>query len=93
MELFERFEREVTGSRLFGQVLLAKAELLGSAGRNDEARATLEKLLASEHSLGQEKASTLYAIGEIYMHEARPDLAISYFQRLYVICTGVGVTG
>ena len=85
MELFERFEREVTGSRLFGQVLLAKAELLGSAGRNDEARATLEKLLASEHSLGQQKASALYAIGEIYMREARPDLAISYFQRLYVM--------
>ena len=85
MELFERFEREVTGSRLFGQVLLAKAELLGGAGRTDEARATLEKLLASEHSLGQEKARALYAIGEIYMHEARPDLAISYFQRLYVM--------
>ena len=85
MELLERFEREISGSRLFGQVLLAKAELLGDAGRTDEARETLEKLLASEHSLGQEKARALYAIGEIYMDEARPDLAISYFQRLYVM--------
>jgi TolA-binding protein len=85
LELFERFEREVTGSRLFGQVLLAKAELLGDAGRTGEARATLEKLLASEHSLGQEKARALYAIGEIYMNEAKPYLAISYFQRLYVM--------
>jgi TolA-binding protein len=85
LELFDRFEREVVGSRLFGRVMLAKAELLGNAGRTDEARAALERLLCSETSLGQEKAKALYAIGEIYMGEARPDLAISYFQRLYLM--------
>jgi TolA-binding protein len=85
LELFGRFEREVVGSRLFGEVMLAKAELLENAGRTDEARAALERLLSSESSLGQEKAKALYAIGEIYMGEARPDLAVSYFQRLYVM--------
>jgi tetratricopeptide (TPR) repeat protein len=85
LELFDRFEREVVGSRLFGQVMLAKAELLENAGRIDEARAALERLLSSEHSLGQEKAKALYAIGEIYMEQAKPELAISYFQRLYIM--------
>ena len=85
LEQFDRFEREVAGSRLFGEVMLARAELLQMGGRITEARGALERLLANEHPLGQEKAKALYLIGEIYMNEARPDLAIPYFQRLYVM--------
>ena len=85
LEQFDRFEREVLGSRLFGEVMLARAELLQIGGRLTEARGALERLLANEHALGQEKAKALYLIGEIYMNEARPDLAIPYFQRLYVM--------
>ena len=85
LEQFDRFEREVAGSRLFGEVMLARAELLQMGGRITEARGALERLLANEHALGQEKAKALYLIGEIYMNEARPDLAIPYFQRLYVM--------
>jgi tetratricopeptide (TPR) repeat protein len=83
LEHFDRFEREVLGSRLFGEVMLARAELLQIGGRLTEARRALEGLLA--HALGQEKAKALYLIGEIYMNEAKPDLAIPYFQRLYVM--------
>jgi tetratricopeptide (TPR) repeat protein len=85
LEQFDRFERELLGSRLFGEVMLARAELLQSGGRLTEARSALERLLANEYALGQEKAKALYLIGEIYMNEARPDLAIPYFQRLYVM--------
>jgi len=85
LEQFDRFEREVVGSRLFGEVMLARAELLQISGRVAEARKALERLLANEYVLGQEKAEALYLIGEIYMNEARPDLAIPYFQRLYVM--------
>ena len=85
LEQFDRFEREVIGSRLFGEVMLARAELLQMSGRMTEAREALERLLASEYALGQEKAKALYLIGEIYMNESRPDLAIPYFQRLYVM--------
>ncbi len=85
LEQFDRFEREVLGSRLFGEVMLARAELLQMGGRMTEARGALERLLANENALGQEKAKALYLIGEIHMNEARPDLAIPYFQRLYVM--------
>ena len=85
LEQFDRFEREVLGSRLFGEVMLARAELLQMGGRTIEARGALERLLANENALGHEKAKALYLIGEIYMNEARPDLAIPYFQRLYVM--------
>ncbi len=85
LEQFDRFEREVIGSRLFAEVMLARAELLQMSGRMTEAREALERLLASEYALGQEKAKALYLIGEIYMNESRPDLAIPYFQRLYVM--------
>ncbi len=85
LEQFDRFEREVIGSRLFGEVMLARAELLQMSGRMTEAREALERLLANEYALGQEKAEALYVIGEIYMNESRPDLAIPYFQRLYVM--------
>ncbi|HEY5706388.1 MAG TPA: tetratricopeptide repeat protein [Terrimicrobiaceae bacterium] len=85
LEQFDRFEREITGSRLFGEVMLFRAELLQKDGRTAEARGALERLLTSEYALGQEKAKALYLIGEIYMNEARPDLAIPYFQRLYVM--------
>jgi tetratricopeptide (TPR) repeat protein len=82
---YDRFERETMGSRLFGQVMLAKAELLTTRGQSAEARAALEKLLAYEYSSGQDKAKALFLIGEGYMKEGKPDKAIPYFQRIYVM--------
>lgn len=82
---FDRFERETVGSRLFGQVTLDKAELLKQRGRNAEARETLEKLLAYEYSSGLEKARALYLIGDMYMTEGKPALALPYYQRIYVM--------
>ncbi|MFZ0710393.1 MAG: tetratricopeptide repeat protein [Terrimicrobiaceae bacterium] len=85
LEQFDRFEREVVGSRLFGAVMLARAELLESGGRKAEARAALDRLLGDPSALGHEKAKALYLMGEIHMNEARPDLAIPYYQRLYLM--------
>lgn len=82
---FERFERETFGSRLFGQVMLQKAELQAARGQNAEARQTLDKLLAYEYSSGLEKARALYLMGELYMKEGKPNLAIPYYQRIYVM--------
>ena len=85
LRLFERFEREIAGSRLFGEVMLSRAQILHADGRMAEGREALEKLLASEYALGKEKAEALYLIGETHMGDSRPDLAIPYFQRLYVM--------
>jgi tetratricopeptide (TPR) repeat protein len=85
LEQFDRFEREVAGSRLFGEAMLIRAKILQASGRPADSRSSLEKLLASEDAIGKEKAEALYLIGELHMGESRPDLAIPYFQRLYVM--------
>lgn len=82
---FDRFEREIPASRQAGAVYLAKAGLLEKRGRTDDAVASLEALLKSEYSSGQQKAEALYRIGDIYMRAGKPKLAIPYFQRIYVM--------
>lgn len=82
---FDRFERETMGSVIFGKTLLAKAQLLDSRGLYPDARKTLEAVLASTSSTGQEKAEALFRIGDIYMREGKPQLAVPYFQRIYVM--------
>lgn len=85
MAHFERFMRETNGSRQTGRVLLAKAELEAERGQNAAARASLEALLASNATTGQEKARALYEIGELFMQESNPSLALPYFQRIYIM--------
>ena len=85
LQLFERFEREIVGSPLVGEVMLSRAQILQANGRGAECREVLEKLLASEYAMGKEKAEALYLIGDTYMRDSRPELAIPYFQRLYVM--------
>ena len=85
LQLFERFEREIVGSPLVGEVMLSRAQILQANGRGAECREVLEKLLASEYAMGKEKAEALYLIGDTHMRDSRPELAIPYFQRLYVM--------
>jgi len=82
---FDRYEKETLGSMLVGKVLLAKAGLQQKQGRTDDARATLEALLANPLSGGKEKAEALFRIGEIHMASGKPQLAVPYFQRIYVM--------
>lgn len=85
LSYFNRFEKETLGSMIFGRVMLAKAKLLQERGEFDGARGSLEALLASISATGPEKAEALYRIGEIYMKEGKPQLAVPYFQRIYVM--------
>lgn len=82
---FDRFEKETLGSPVYGHVLLAKAELLEKRGEKAGALAALEAVLANKYSTGSEKAEALYRIGEIHMAQGKPDLAVPYFQRIYVM--------
>jgi len=70
---------------LYGKILLAKAGLEEKRGQYAGARKSLEALLANPYSAGQEKAEALYLMGEIYMKEGKPELAVPYFQRIYVM--------
>lgn len=82
---FNRFERETLGSSLYGKILLAKARLLEERGQYAETRKSLEALLGNQYSRGQEKAEALYMMGELYLKEGKPQLAVPYFQRIYVM--------
>lgn len=82
---FHRFERETLGSVLYGKILLAKARLQEARGQYADARKSLEALLANQFSTGAEKAEALYLTGEMYMKEGKPNLAVPYFQRIYVM--------
>ncbi len=82
---FDRFENETFGSVRLGGVLLAKAKLLIKRGQFDEARAALEKLLSNEYTTGLEKAEALYGMGQSYLNQKKPELAVPYFQRIYIL--------
>jgi len=82
---FDRFENATLGSPVFGRVLLAKAALLGKRGEKAKALAALESVLVNKYSSGSEKAEALYRIGEIHMADGKPELAVPYFQRIYVM--------
>lgn len=85
LRYFDRFEKETTGSMLFGKVMLERAALFEKRGENDRARKALEALLANEYAGGQEKAEALYRIGALHMKEGNPKLAVPYFQRIYIM--------
>ncbi|MEI6278167.1 MAG: tetratricopeptide repeat protein [Verrucomicrobiae bacterium] len=85
LAMFDRFENGSPGSLETGRVLLAKAGIEERLGHRAAARKTLETLLAAETSSGKEKAEALFRIGQIHMAEGKPELAIPYFQRIYVM--------
>lgn len=85
LEYFDRFEKETMGSLLFGKIMLAKTDLLELRGQKDEARKTLDALLANKYSKGEDKAQALYRLGESYMKDGKPNLAVPYYQRVYVM--------
>jgi tetratricopeptide (TPR) repeat protein len=85
LEYFDRFEKETMGSLLFGKIMLAKTDLLALRGQNEDARKTLDSLLANKYSQGGDKAQALYRIGEMHMKENNPKLAVPYYQRIYVM--------
>lgn len=84
-ETFARFRRETSGSHFTGQVLLALAGLQEEQGNSTAALATLEELLASPATTGREKAEALYRMGQLHLAAGRPELAVPYFQRVYIM--------
>lgn len=85
MDWFERFKKEAPSSMETGRVFLAMAALQEKRGKNDDARKSLEAVLSSELSSGNQKAEALFRIGQIHMAEGNPKLAVPYFQRIYVM--------
>ncbi|MDX6765419.1 MAG: tetratricopeptide repeat protein [Candidatus Methylacidiphilales bacterium] len=85
LDLFAQFEREAGRSPLLAEVLQARAGLLETRGKSDEAVNDLEKVLQIPGAKGKPWVDALYRIGEIRMRQNDPKRAIPYFQRIYVM--------
>lgn len=80
-----RIERDVPWSPLVGEALMARAGEEAKDGRHDAACETYTKLLGVQSVSGKVKAEALLALGEIEMSRNRPQVAIPYYQRIYVM--------
>ena len=85
LELFERFEQETAGSPMLGKVLLARAKLLEQRGEFAPAQKALEALLADKPTPGAIKSEALFRLAELQMRQNKPQLAVPYYQRIYVM--------
>jgi TolA-binding protein len=85
LDYYGRLERDTPWSSLMGEVLMTRAGIEKEAGRTDEAADAYTRLLAAENVPGKLKAQALLALGELEMARDRPQTAIPYYQRIYIL--------
>jgi tetratricopeptide (TPR) repeat protein len=82
---YDRLERDTPWSSLMGEVLTTRAGIEMEAGNTEKALEAYTRLLAAENVPSKMKAQALLALGEIEMSRQRPQTAIPYYQRIYVL--------
>jgi TolA-binding protein len=85
LQYYDRLERDTPWSPLVGEALSERAVVELEAGHPDEAAGAYTRLLASQNVPGKLKAQALLALGEIEMSRQRPQTAIPYYQRIYIL--------
>lgn len=85
LDLFEDFERETIQSPLLLSVLRAKVDILMERGQHKDAIVELEKILKIPSAKGKPWVIALNQIGDAYMALGKPDKAVPYYQRIYVM--------
>jgi TolA-binding protein len=85
MAYYDRLERDTPWSSLMGEVLTKRAGIELEAGNQDKAVEAYTRLLAAENVPSKLKAQALLSLGEIEMSRQRPQTAIPYYQRIYVL--------
>ena len=85
IDYYDKLERDTPWSPLMGEALSKRAEIELAAGNTDKAAETYNKLLAAQNAPGKLKAQALLALGEIEMSKKRPQLAVPYYQRIYIL--------
>ena len=85
LDYYTRFEKETLGSAIFGETMLKYARLLKKRGKNAESLRVLDAVLAFPSTKGKEKAEALVTIGDIHLANGKPEMAIPYYQRVYVM--------
>lgn len=85
LDYYGRLERDTPWSSLMGEVLMTRARMESEAGNTDAAADSYTRLLAAESVPGKLKAQALLALGELEMARNRPQTAIPYYQRIYIL--------
>jgi TolA-binding protein len=85
LDYYGRLERDTPWSSLMGEVLMTRARIESEAGTTDAAADSYTRLLAAESAPGKLKAQALLALGELEMARDRPQTAIPYYQRIYIL--------
>jgi len=85
LDYYVRFEKESLGSTIFGETMLKQAKLLHKRGNTTQTLRVLDAVLAFPSATGQEKAEALVTIGDIHLANGKPETAIPYYQRVYVM--------
>jgi len=85
LDWIERFQRETSGSVIAGSMFLTQGKLLMDRGDYDAARLAFEAVLKAPGATGEQKAQSLFFTGETFMAQKKPELAIPYFQRIYIM--------
>ncbi len=85
LEYYTRLERDTPWSSLMGEVLMTRARIESESGNTDAAADAYTRLLAAENVPGKLKAQALLALGELEMARNKPQTAIPYYQRIYVL--------
>ena len=65
--------------------MLKQAKILLKRGNTTETLRVLDAVLAFPSTKGQEKAEALVTIGDIHLANGKPETAIPYYQRVYVM--------
>lgn len=82
---FRRYFEETPGFVQLGLVSLKSAELERKAGNLDRAIELYDNVLREKKVGRREKAEALLALGEIQLERKKPDLAVPYLQRIYIL--------
>lgn len=64
---------------------MSRAQIESEGGNTDAAADAYTRLLAAENVPGKLKAQALLALGELEMARDRPQTAIPYYQRIYIL--------
>lgn len=85
LEWFDRYEDQAGDMRLLPGVVLARAGIYEEQGRVKDATAEYNRVLGMRAARGLPVVTALTRLGELYEKQGEWQLAIPYYQRVYVL--------
>ena len=85
LEWFDRYEDQAGDMRLLPRVVLARAAIYKEQGRVKDATAEYNRVLSMRAARGLPVVTALTRLGELHEKQGEWQLAIPYYQRVYVL--------